>query len=173
MVTIVICQRWGKPMEQRVQQTKTGIALLYDEVSENAYDIRLKLTKEVLTIQKQDVICVSGSDHSANANAGSCTFGGNNPMHQYRLGTDLLESRSLKRDLGILMDNKLSMSQQCVLVAKKSKSIQGGIRKSITSKSREVILPLYSALVRQHLQCWIQFWASQYKRDMELLEWVQ
>ncbi|XP_064380161.1 gamma-2-syntrophin-like [Dromaius novaehollandiae] len=48
--------------------TKTGIALLYDEVSENAYDIRLKLTKEVLTIQKQDVVCVSGSDHSANVN---------------------------------------------------------------------------------------------------------
>ncbi|NXJ13977.1 SNTG2 protein, partial [Odontophorus gujanensis] len=47
-------------------RTKTGIALLYDEVSENAYDIRLKLTKEVLTIQKQDVVCVSGSDRSAN-----------------------------------------------------------------------------------------------------------
>uniref|UniRef100_A0A8C2T6T9 Syntrophin gamma 2 n=1 Tax=Coturnix japonica TaxID=93934 RepID=A0A8C2T6T9_COTJA len=47
-------------------QTKTGIALLYDEVSENAYDIRLKLTKEVLAIQKQDVVCVSGSDRSAN-----------------------------------------------------------------------------------------------------------
>lgn len=50
-------------------QTKTGIALLYDEASENAYDIRLKLTKEVLTIQKQDVVCVSGSDHSANVSA--------------------------------------------------------------------------------------------------------
>lgn len=50
-------------------QTKTGIALLYDEVSENAYDIRLKLTKEVLTIQKQDVICVSGSDRNANVSA--------------------------------------------------------------------------------------------------------
>lgn len=50
-------------------QTKTGIALLYDEISENAYEIRLKLTKEVLTIQKQDVICVSGSDHSANVSA--------------------------------------------------------------------------------------------------------
>uniref|UniRef100_A0A8B9NEC5 Uncharacterized protein n=1 Tax=Accipiter nisus TaxID=211598 RepID=A0A8B9NEC5_9AVES len=49
--------------------TKTGIALSYDEVSEHAYDIRLKLTKEVLTIQKQDVICVSGSDHSANVSA--------------------------------------------------------------------------------------------------------
>lgn len=50
-------------------QTKTGIALLYDEITENTYEIRLKLTKEVLTIQKQDVICVSGSDHSANVSA--------------------------------------------------------------------------------------------------------
>ncbi|KAM3855306.1 gamma-2-syntrophin [Vipera latastei] len=46
--------------------TKTGIALLYDEISENAYEIRLKLSKEVLTIQKQDVICVSGSVPNAN-----------------------------------------------------------------------------------------------------------
>ncbi|XP_064379592.1 gamma-2-syntrophin-like [Dromaius novaehollandiae] len=57
-----------KRVTGRSRQTKTGIALLYDEVSENAYDIRLKLTKEVLTIQKQDVVCVSGSDHSANVN---------------------------------------------------------------------------------------------------------
>lgn len=47
-------------------QTKTGIALLYEEASPNAYDVQLKLTKEVLTIQKQDVVCVNGSDHSAN-----------------------------------------------------------------------------------------------------------
>ncbi|XP_028352642.1 gamma-2-syntrophin isoform X5 [Physeter macrocephalus] len=47
-------------------RTKTGTALLHDQGSGHAYDIRLKLTKEVLTIQKQDVICVSGSNHSAN-----------------------------------------------------------------------------------------------------------
>ncbi|KAM9054255.1 gamma-2-syntrophin isoform 3-T3 [Megaptera novaeangliae] len=47
-------------------RTKTGTALLHDEGSGHAYDIRLKLTKEVLTVQKQDVICVSGSNHSAN-----------------------------------------------------------------------------------------------------------
>ncbi|MBN3301544.1 SNTG2 protein, partial [Amia calva] len=40
-------------------QTKTGIALLYNEETGNTYDIRLKLTKEVLTIQKQDVVCVN------------------------------------------------------------------------------------------------------------------
>nr|XP_021149172.1 gamma-2-syntrophin [Columba livia] len=63
---VVLCEGQEKEFEGIVNETKTGIALLYDEVSENAYDIRLKLTKEVLTIQKQDVVCVSGSDHSAN-----------------------------------------------------------------------------------------------------------
>ncbi|KAI4589364.1 hypothetical protein MJG53_003772 [Ovis ammon polii x Ovis aries] len=48
------------------KQTKTGIALLHDEVSGHTYDVRLKLTKEVLTIQKQDVVCVSGSRPSTN-----------------------------------------------------------------------------------------------------------
>ncbi|ETE69816.1 Gamma-2-syntrophin, partial [Ophiophagus hannah] len=46
---------WGVGLKE--DPTKTGIALLYDEISENAYEIRLKLSKEVLTIQKQDVIC--------------------------------------------------------------------------------------------------------------------
>ncbi|RXM37170.1 Gamma-2-syntrophin [Acipenser ruthenus] len=48
------------------QQTKTGIALLYNEESNNSYDIRLNLTKEILTIQKQDVICISGSESNSN-----------------------------------------------------------------------------------------------------------
>uniref|UniRef100_A0A8C6RBA4 Syntrophin, gamma 2 n=1 Tax=Nannospalax galili TaxID=1026970 RepID=A0A8C6RBA4_NANGA len=47
-------------------RTKTALALLYDERLENAYDVRLKLTKEVLTIQKQDVVCVGGAHSSAN-----------------------------------------------------------------------------------------------------------
>ena len=36
--------------------------------------------------------------------------------------------------------------------------------------SREGILPLCSALVRPHLQCWVLFWVPQYKRDMDILE---
>ncbi|KAJ7412037.1 hypothetical protein BTVI_47683 [Pitangus sulphuratus] len=82
-------------------------------------------------------------------------LGTKKPRHHYRLGTNLLESSSAEKDLGVLVD-KLSVSQQCTLVAKKANGILGYIRKSIASRSREVILPFYSVLVRPHLECCIR-----------------
>ena len=100
-------------------------------------------------------------------------LGRNNCMHQYRLGDNLLEKSSREKDRSFLMDNMLAMSQLCALVSKKANGIVGCIKKGMTSRSREVILPLYSALVRPHLEYCVWFWAPPFKKDRDLLEGVQ
>lgn len=93
----------------------------------------------------------------------------NNSMQCFRLG----KSIPVERDLGVLVENKVSMNEHHAAVAKKVNRMLSYISKGITSTEKEVTVPLCSALLRPHMEYCLQFWSPLCKKDADRLESVQ
>ena len=100
-------------------------------------------------------------------------LGRGGPRYLDKLGEEALESSRVEKDLGVLVDEKLDVSQQCALAAQKANCVLGCITKRVSSREREGIVPLCSALVKPHVKHRVQAWSPQHRKDVALLEQVQ
>ncbi|CAM5127154.1 unnamed protein product, partial [Natator depressus] len=84
-------------------------------------------------------------------------LGINNKNFCYKLGTHYLEVTEEEKDLRVLVDHRMTMSRQCDVAVKKANAVLGCIRRGISSRDKEVLVPLCKALVRPHLEYCVQF----------------
>ncbi len=87
-------------------------------------------------------------------------------------GTKLESVRHVK-DLGVTVASSLKFSQQCKDAASRANRMLGFINRYISFKTKDVILPLYTSLVRPHLEYAVQFWPPHHVKDIAKLEVVQ
>lgn len=98
-------------------------------------------------------------------------LGQNNHMLWHRKGEGWLESYPVEKDLGVLADCLLNMSQQCAQEPKKPNSIMAFIRNCMAIV--KLIVPLHLVLLRPHLKKSVQYWVTHFKKDIKLLEYIQ
>jgi ribonuclease P/MRP protein subunit RPP40 len=100
-------------------------------------------------------------------------MGNKNKNFTYKLqGVDVVNAIDVG-DLGVLVTKEFKMGTQCAAASNKANRMLGYLKRSICSRSKEVILPLYKSLVRPHLEYAVQFWSPYFKKDIDVIERVQ
>ena len=91
----------------------------------------------------------------------------------YKMGATVLGTTVKEKDLGVTISADMKVSEQCGIAASKGNQILGLIRRNITYKGKKLIIPLYKAIVRPHLEYCIQAWRPYCKKDIDTLERIQ
>ena len=100
------------------------------------------------------------------------TGSGNTGMN-YEMGGTILSKTVKEKDLGVSMNANMKVSEQCRIAASNGKgnNVLGMIRRNITYyKEKSLIVPLYKAIVRPHLEYCIQAWSPYLRKDIDMLE---
>ena len=99
--------------------------------------------------------------------------GTRNKKFDYEMRGIKLKSVQCVKDLGVKIASNLKFSQQCVDATNKANRMLGFIKRNFLFKNKDVILPLYTSLVRPHLEYAVQFWSPHHAKDIAKLEGVQ
>ena len=94
---------------------------------------------------------------------------GNTGMN-YEMGGTILSKPVKENDLGVSMNANMKVSEQCRIAASKGNQLLGMILRNITYKEKSLIVPLYKAIVRPHLEYCIQAWSPYLRKDIDMLE---
>ena len=109
-------------------------------------------------------------------NFGKCKclhIGPGNTSMNYEMGGTILSTTVKEKDLGVTMNANMKVSEQCRIAASKGNQVLGMIRRNITYKDKSLIVPLYKAIVRPHLEYCIQAWSPYLRKDIDMLEKIQ
>ena len=85
----------------------------------------------------------------------------------YEVGGTVVSKTVKKKDLGVTKNANMKVSEQCRIAASKGNQVLGMIRRNITYKENSLIVPLYKAIVRPHLEYCIQAWSPYLRKDIE------
>ena len=100
-------------------------------------------------------------------------IGNSNDHTNYTMNGSDLSKVTHEKDLGITISTDLKPSKHCSDVVKTANKLVGFIGRTFEFKSEKVILTLFNALVRPHLEYCVQFWSPYYRKDIDKLERVQ
>ena len=92
---------------------------------------------------------------------------------EYKMGDAVLGRTTQEKDLGVTFSADMKVSEQCGIAASKGNQILGLITRTIMYKEKQLIVPLYKATVRPHLEYCIQAWRPYRKKDIDKLERIQ
>ena len=92
---------------------------------------------------------------------------------RYQLDNLDISISECERDLGVMVSKDLKPRQNCINVRNKANRVLGFISRSVSNRSASVIMQLYLALVRPHLDYAVQFWSPYYRMDINSLEGIQ